>query len=170
MTTLSPEMRRDAKLRVVDVFVRAKQLPKAYETLDKLEQEAKMANNDAFTARVNLARADILIGQNQFDKATPILLMVVSKSNDKQVKGLAHNALGEGLFKAGKHNEALWEFLWVDAVFNQDREQHAKALYYLWKTFEQLNNQERANDCRDMLLNDRQFIGTEFQRKAQDAK
>ena len=71
---------------------------------------------------------------------------------------------------AGKHQEALWEFLWVDAVFNQDKTQHAKALFYLWKTFEQLNNQERAIQCRDLLATDRQFAGTEWQREAMKAK
>ena len=99
-------------------------------------------------------------------EAMPLLQQVLKETSDKQIKAIAHNTIGEHLYKAGKYNEALWEFLWVDAVFNQDRSQNAKALYYLWKTFEQLNNAERAQECREMLLNDKQYAGTEYHAKA----
>ena len=91
---------------------------------------------------------------------------VLKTNNDKQIKAMAHNSLGECLYKDGKYEEAKWEFLWVDAVYNQDRHQRAKALYYLWKTFEQLNKAERAQECRETLIGDRQFAGSEYQRLA----
>jgi predicted negative regulator of RcsB-dependent stress response len=168
MTALSVDMRREAELKVVEVYVRGKKIEKANEKLDALEKKA--AGNAVFTARVKLARVDVLVGQKQTDKAVPILQEIVKATSDKQIKAMAHNKLGEALFDAKKYNEALWEFLWVDAVFNQDRDQHAKALFFLWKTFGELNNVERANECRDMLLNDRQFLGTEYQRKAAELK
>jgi predicted negative regulator of RcsB-dependent stress response len=169
MVTLTLEMRREAELKVVEVFVRGKRIDKAEETLRKLELKA--AGNPGYSARVKLAKADILVGQKQFDKAMPLLQEIVKTATDRQIKAIAHNTLGEGLFEAKKYNEAVWEFLWVDTVFNQDKNQHAKALYYLWKTFEQLpNSVERANECRDMLLTDRQFSGTEYQRKAMESK
>jgi hypothetical protein len=67
----------------------------------------------------------------------------------------------------------MWEFLWVDAVFNQDKAQHAKALYYLWQTFDkrgEASDPDRAQQCRDALINDRQFNGTEYQRLAVQGK
>lgn len=167
MPTLPADVRRDAELRVVEVMVRANDIAGANSKLDALEKKA--AGSASFSSRVKLARADVLIGQKQFDKAIPFLQEVVKTNTDKQIKAIAHNTLGECLFKAQKYNEALWEFLWVDAVFNQDRQQHAKALYYLWKTFEQLNNNERAQECLQ-ALEDRQFNGTEFQREAKKGK
>src|SRR5207247_7081494 len=129
----------------------------------------KAAGSASFASRVKMARADVLVGQKQFDKAIPLLQDVVKTNTDKQIKAIAHNTLGECFFKAGKFQEAKWEFLWVDAVFNQDRSQNAKALYYLWKTFEQLNDTERSVQCLQ-ALEDRQFNGTEFQREAKKGK
>ncbi len=167
MATLPVDVRRDAELRVVEVMVRANDIDGANKKLDALEKKA--AGIPVLASRVKMARAEVLVGQKQFDKAVPLLQEVVKTNNDKQIKAIAHNTLGECLYKAGKYNEALWEFLWVDAVFNQDKGQHAKALFYLWKTFEQLNNNERAQECLQ-ALDDRQFNGTEFQREAKKGK
>jgi tetratricopeptide (TPR) repeat protein len=112
-----------------------------------------------------MTRAEVLMGQNKANEAIPLLQGVIRDNNDRQIKALAHNTLGECFYKANRYQEALWEFLWVDAVFNQDKQQQAKALYFLWRTFEQLNNAERAQECREALLNDRQFAGTEFQQR-----
>jgi tetratricopeptide (TPR) repeat protein len=164
MDALPPDVRTAAELEVVQVNVRAGNIAQAQKKLDVLEVKAK--GNPAFASRVKMARAEVLVGQKKNDEAVPILQQVVKENNDKQIKAMAHNTLGECYFKATRYNEALWEFLWVDAVFNQDRGQHARALYYLWKCFEQLNNAERAQECREMLLNDRQFTGTEYQIRA----
>jgi tetratricopeptide (TPR) repeat protein len=169
MEVFSPAVRRDAELMVVTVAVRAKDIDLANKRLDVL---AKKAGKDPlFVSRVNMARSEVLIAVNKFKEAIPLLQGVINDNNDKQTKALAHNALGECYYKAERYNEALWEFLWVDTVFNQDRNQHAKALFYLWKTFQKLpNNEERAQECRDTLISDRQFAGTEYQREALKAK
>jgi predicted negative regulator of RcsB-dependent stress response len=164
MDVFSEGVRREAELKVVEVMVRDGKIEDANRRLDTLAKKA--ANNPATASRVKLARAEVFAGQKQFDAASKLLKEVLKTNNDKQIKAMAHNSLGEVLYKDGKYNEALWEFLWVDAVFNQDRNQHAKALYYLWKTFEQLNNAERAQECRETLISDRQFTGSEYQRLA----
>ena len=165
MEVLTPEVKSDAELRVVEVMVRAKKIEEANKMLDTLEK--KFGKNPSMAARVKLARAEVLVGLNDFAKAVPLLQDIVKNSTDKQTKALSHNSLGECLFKQQKYQEALWEFLWVDAVYNQDKSQHAKALFYLWKTFEQLNDAERARQCRESLSDDRSFAGTDWQRQAQ---
>jgi tetratricopeptide (TPR) repeat protein len=168
MDAFAADVRREAELMVVTVAVRAKDLDLANKRLDAL---AKKAGKDpVFVSRIEMARAEVMIGGNKIKEAIPLLQGVIKSNNDKQTKALAHNALGECYYKAERYNEALWEFLWVDAVFNQDRNQHAKALFYLWKTFEKLNNAERAQECRETLITERQFIGSEYQREALKAK
>jgi len=164
MEVFTPEVRREAKLMLVTVAVRTKDIPLATKRLDVLEKEA--GGNPAYTSRVKMARAEVFIGLKQFDDAIPLLREIIKTSADKQTMALAHNALGETLFNDKKYAEARWEFLWVETIYNQDKGQHAKALYYLWKTFDQLNDADRANQCRDLLVNDRQFAGTEYQQKA----
>lgn len=162
MSALPDDVRLDAELKVVQVSVQSGNLAQANTKLDALEKKA--GGNALLGSRVKMSRAEILVGQKKIDEAVKVVQQVLKENNDKQIKALAHNTLGECLFKTTRYNEALWEFLWVDTVYNQDRSQRAKALYYLWQTFEQLNNAERAQECREALLNDPQFGGTEFQR------
>jgi tetratricopeptide (TPR) repeat protein len=164
MDALPADVKSNAELMIVQVAVRANDIPLAQKKLAALEAKAK--GNPKFASRVMMTKAEVLVGLKQNDEAIKLLNQVIKENNDKETKGLAHNTLGECLFKATKYNEALWEFIWVDTVFNQDKNQHAKALYYLWKTFEQLNNAERAQECREILLS-APFNGTDWQLRAQ---
>jgi tetratricopeptide (TPR) repeat protein len=165
METLPADVRRDAELTIVQVLIKGNKVAEAEKKLDGLAKKA--TGNPAFASRVKMARAEVLVAQKKIDQAVPLLQQVVKENTDKTIKALAHNTLGECLFKVNRYNEALWEFLWVDAVYNQDKNQHAKALYFLWKTFVQLpNGAERSQECLQALLNDRLLAGTEFQRKA----
>lgn len=163
MATLPADVRTNAELMVVQVAVRAGNIAAAEKKLAALE--AKAIGNPKLILRVKMTKAEVLIGSTKIAEAEKLLHQVVKESTDKDIKALAHNTLGECLFKLNRYNEGLWEFIWVDTVFNQDRGQHAKALYYLWKTFDQLSKAERAQECREMLLSP-QFVGTEWQRKA----
>jgi hypothetical protein len=87
------------------------------------------------------------------------------------VKALACNTLADAYQKAGRPDDAFWQYLWVDAVYPEDREEHAKALYQLSKLFDQVRKDaNRAEQCRDRLATDKQFAGTDYQRLAQKDK
>jgi tetratricopeptide (TPR) repeat protein len=163
MEVFSTEVRRKAKVMVVTVAVRSGNIDLANKKLDELDKEA--GGNPAFAASVKMARAEVLIGLKKMDKALEILHDVIKTSTDKESLAIAHNTIGESLFKAEKYGEARWEFLFVDTIYNQDKHQHAKALYYLWKTFEHLNDLDRAQQCLKALSTER-FAGTEFQKLA----
>ena len=163
MEVFSADVRREAELMLVTVAVRADDIPQANQRLDALEKKA--GGNPAFTSRVQMARAEVLVGLKKTDEAMKILQEVVKSNSDRHTMALAHNTLGECLFKAEKWSEARWEFLYVDTIYNQDKAQHAKALYYLWKTFDQLNDRERAQQCLT-TLETAQFNGTEHQKRA----
>ncbi len=88
---------------------------------------------------------------------------VNKETTDKNLKASAYNALGVSYYSGEQLKEARWEFLWVDVVYNQDKAEHAKALYYLYKIFDKLDEKERAQECRE-ALSDRAFTGLEWQR------
>jgi tetratricopeptide (TPR) repeat protein len=163
MEVFPADVRRNAELMVVQVTVKAGDFKGAQKKLDDLEKKA--AGNPAFSSRIKMMRAEVLVGEKKIDQAVPILQQLLKDNKDVQIKAQAHNTLGECLFKANRYSEALWEFLYVDTVYSQDKNERAKALYYLWKTFDQLNNDERAKECRQMLF-EPQFDGTEFQMRA----
>jgi hypothetical protein len=137
-----------------------------------LKELQGLSPKDAVSAaRVKVAQAQCLVATKQADKlqeAQKMLRGLLKDSADRHVKAAAHNALGGILFDKGEFKDARWEFLWVDVVYNQDREEHAKALYYLWKIFENLTDAVRAQECREALLGP-QFAGMEYQRQAQKA-
>ncbi len=179
MTEFPADVRREAELKVIRVSVKAGNIPLAQKKLDALEKKA--GADKLFVSLVQLERANVLVSLaasekavdvrlKKFDEAVPLLQKVIRENSDNQVKAIAHNMLGECFYRAEKYKEAVWEFLWVDAVFNQDKQQQAKALYFLKLTFEKLGDGPRAQECRETLLNDRQFSGTEYQRKANAEK
>src|SRR5262249_26618625 len=103
------------------------------------------------------------------NQAMEMLRQIIKETTDKSVKAVAYNALGEIYFQAAAYKEARWEFLHVDVLYNQDRNEHARALYYLSQTFDKLGDAERAKECRETLIGDRQFAGLEWQRRALQA-
>lgn len=158
-------VRRDAELAAVQVLIQAGRQKEAGEQLDEL---SRMATKDPrFAARVKAMQAERMVAANQTDKAKALLRQIIKDTNDRRVKAIAHNALGLALFKEGNFKDARWEFLWVDVYYNQDADEHAKALYHLWKVFENLGDAVRAQECRETLLSERQFNGLEYQRRAQ---
>jgi tetratricopeptide (TPR) repeat protein len=162
------EVKQDALLQVAMADVYLGQFEKAEPKLAELLKT--MPKDSAVYARTQMAQAQCLLATNKNDEAMVILKKTVKDSPDKTLKAVAHNTLGVSLFNAEKYKEARWEFLWVDVVYNADKAEHAKALYYLTQTFEKLGETPKADECRDQLLNDKTFAGTDFQRKMQKEK
>lgn len=165
---VSDEIKLEAELGTAQVSMRNKQHNVALKKLQEIM--GRLPKDSPFAVRALIAQAECLAAAKKGEEARKILGDVIGKTKDPALKAVAYNALGQSYFDAGMHKEARWEFLRVDVVYNQDRNEHAKALYYLMRIFEQLNENERAQECRDTLLNDRQFQGLEYQRLAREKK
>src|SRR5262249_23549734 len=112
---------------------------------------------------------------DNMEPAIAKLKEILNAVKDRKLKAVAYNTLGECYYRAADKGddkaplqEARWQFLWVDVVYNEDKVQHAKALYYLWKIFSRLNDDERAQEFFDALANDPRFAGLDHQRRAQE--
>src|SRR5262249_54759497 len=127
---------------------------------------AKLPKDSKFQGRAKVAEAECLAAAKKDAPAIALLRQVIKEANDKNVKALAYNTLGQCLYNGEHLKEARWEFLWVDVVYNQDKAEHAKALYYLAKIFDKLDEKDRAQECRDALVSERAFAGMEWQRQA----
>jgi TolA-binding protein len=162
------EVKHEAELSAAMVSLRAGQHDRALKKLNELA--ARLPKNSRFATRARIAEAECLVAAKKLDEARKSLKTIIDDAKDKDVKAAAYNALGLSYFKAGQLKEARWEFLWVDVVYNQDRAEHARALYYLMLTFEQLGEAQRALQCRELLANNRRFNGLEYQRWAREKK
>lgn len=159
------EMRLEFQILSVRGLLETKQYAAAEKML--LTVNTMLPKGDPLVLRVQAYQAELQAAAKKYDEAqTKLAKVLASEQADDVTKGLAHNILGDCLRETGKLEEAFWNYLWVDALYNQDRQEQARALYHLSKLFEQVKkNSARAEQCRERLLT-KEFAGTDYQRRA----
>ncbi|HVS40306.1 MAG TPA: hypothetical protein VMS17_32410, partial [Gemmataceae bacterium] len=91
---------------------------------------------------------------------------VIKTAADDGLKAAAYNTLGDYYQQANQPDEALWQYLRVDMLYKQDREEQARALYNLAKLFESVRGDAaRSKACLERLKGDA-FAGAEYQARA----
>ena len=161
---VADDIKQEAELLAATVSIRAGNHEAAFKKLQALTE--KLPKESKYQGRARIAQAECLVLAKKNDEAVKMLRQVTKETADKNLKAIAYNTLGLGYYNADQLKEARWEFLWVDVVYNQDKAEHAKALYYLSKIFDKLDEKDRAQECRETLINDRAFLGMEWQRLA----
>lgn len=101
-------------------------------TLDRAVSQAAGGNVKESTAAIG----DIIA------KASP---------DDTKLLARAHNALGDSYLQSGDPRGALFSFLHVDLLYNQDPEAHAKALHELAQLWKKVGRDSRAQEAADEL-------------------
>ena len=82
---------------------------------------------------------------------------LIAKAKDMPTRGAGYSALGELFVRHGLWREAMWAYLWVDVVYNQDRDEQVKAVCRLAQIFGVLKDKsgdgekDRAETFRDRL-------------------
>ena len=74
-----------------------------------------------------------------------------------------YNTLGFCHAQAKRSKDAVWDYLWVDVIYDQNRQEHARALYHLAKLFAERKDDKKAQQFKVKLL-DKQFAGIEYQK------
>jgi tetratricopeptide (TPR) repeat protein len=161
---VAEEVKQGAELEAAKLSMKTEKYDVASARFQALAE--KLGKKNAVANKAIVLQTECLAKSGKIDEANKLLRQLLKEAEDKDLKALAHNALGENLFEQKKYKEARWEFLWVDVVYNQDPEEHAKALYYLWKVFKELNEPEmRIQEVFDTLMNP-QFSKTKYQGQA----
>jgi hypothetical protein len=164
----NPEAPKDvqlaANLQVARILSRDNKYADAEQKLKAVA--AGMKPDDPQRTYVQVALAQTQVAQGNVKEAEAPLKAAVKGTGDDHLKSLAYNALGDYYQRNKQPDEAFWQYLRVDAVYNQDREEHARALYNLWKLFEAVRgDQQRSNECLQKL-EDKTFAGTDYQARA----
>ncbi len=161
---VSEDVKNDARLQGALAHIQNDQFAAAEAKLAELMKT--LPPGTRAYGRAMMAQAECLIAANKSAEGIELMKKAIKESDDKSFRAVAYNALGTHYYKAEQHKEARWEFLWVDVVYNQDKNEHARALYYLGHVFEKLGELDKSAQCRATLL-DPGFAGTEYQRKWQ---
>src|SRR5262249_49633060 len=125
----------------------------------------ELAKGGAQQVRAGLALAECYGVGKDAPKTKATVKQVLDETKDRKLRAMAYNTMGYCYYLNEQWQDARWEFLWVDVIYNQDPREHAKALYYLADIFGRLGEGDRARECREQLLTDRQFNGVEYQRR-----
>jgi hypothetical protein len=162
-TELPADIRAGADFSLVRMSLRSPQgVPQAEARLQEL---AKLIAKD--DPRLLAYQIECQIKKGDAANAEKQLKTILAGPADDAAKAIAANVLGDYYYQiAKKPEDALWQYLWVDVLYNKDPDEHARALYQLSKLFKEVKGDEaRAQMCRKKL-DAPEFAGIEYQRQA----
>jgi hypothetical protein len=124
-----------------------------------------MSAADAQLPFVKAYLVESRLGRGSLDGVPKELGDVIKSSGDARLRGVAHNLLGDYYLKMNQQDEAFWHYLRVDAMYNEDATEQAKALYHLVTLFDKVKKDPiRGKECAARLMEPR-FAGTSYQRR-----
>jgi hypothetical protein len=165
---VSEAVRQEAELAGAQLSMKAGKYDDARQKLEAIA--GKLPKDSPAGQKARVAQAECLAAVKNLPAARDVVQKVLAEAKGPDVKAAAYNILGYCDLQADNLKEARWAFLWVDLVYNQSPAEHARALYYLNQVFSRMNEPDRAHECLEALLNDRQFAGLDYQRKAQEER
>lgn len=165
---VSDDIKQNARLTLVRYTIQDKKFDQAQKELQQLI--TSLPKDSPQQLRARLMDAECLAAMNKVDDATKKLQGFLKDIQDKDLRAAAYNTLGECFYRADRLQDARWPFLWVDVIYNQDKEQHAKALYYLWDIFYRLSEFDRAQEFYETLVSNDRFAASEWRQKAMDRR
>jgi hypothetical protein len=160
------ETRQEYQLLAIRSMMRGGQHAEAQQQLRAIQ--ARLLPEDApMKTRVGIYLAGCQGAAGDAAGAEKQLVAVLEGDADPTLKALACNTLADVYLKGGADEKAFWRYLMVDALYNQDPEEHARALYHLMQLFEKVKKSPaRAQECRERLLKEKQFAGAEYRQLA----
>jgi tetratricopeptide (TPR) repeat protein len=147
---ISDETKTDCDLSAADCLVRAKKHAEAGERLAKIL--ATMPKNNPRYNELNMKR--ILCDANtpaKFNAAIADLRKMAAAAKDPTEIATAYNTLGDCYLMNNQPKDAVYEYLWVDVHYNQDKTQHLKAVQQLAQVFKELKQPDRAKEYAEKL-------------------
>lgn len=165
---IPPTTKLESDVLVAKLLMRGKNFADAETKLKSLSTTLPTDNPQKPLLTVLLAQAQM--EQNNLAGVEALLKGAIAATEDGAIRGLAHNTLGDYYLKKNQAEDGFWEYLRVDVLYSQDRDQQAKALYHLSKLFDKVKNDPlRAAEYKNRLL-DKNFDGLEYAKKAASEK
>lgn len=145
---LPPDARLEAQIQEIDFQIRAKLYSNAEPTAAELQKTA----NGAQKERLAIYQLTAKSGDKPLEGIDKIKAEM-EKTKDASVHATGFAMMGELYLAGGKPRDAMWAFLWVETVLNQDRDEAFKAVARLTGLFEAgpLADEDQAKKYRDKL-------------------
>jgi hypothetical protein len=145
---VSPALKQELDLMSAKILLEGRKYDDAEKKLDTLIKGSKDPQQQ-FRLRIQLA--ECMASNKKFPKAKADLMEIITKTNNNDMKAVALNTLGECCRTNGETREAMWNFLYVDVLYNQNKDEHQRAIKNLAEVFKQLNDNKKKEKYEAML-------------------
>jgi tetratricopeptide (TPR) repeat protein len=100
-----------------------------------------------------LGKAVSLVETGKVDEGVRMVEQVIRDGDpeDHELQAGAHNALGNCYRRAGKTQDALMAYLYVDVLCSNVPEAHAEALHYLVPLWQETGHEAQSREARQLL-------------------
>ncbi|MFN4258483.1 MAG: tetratricopeptide repeat protein [Gemmataceae bacterium] len=149
MPALDKDTQLEFQLQAALMLTKAQKFADAEKRLQSLLQIIPANSPQAMRVQVYLAQC--LAGTKKFDEAEQKLKTLIDKVTDPQLRALAMNTLGDCYLVSDRKRDALWQYLWVDVIYNQDRQERLKAVRNLAALFDEFGEETRAQRYKELL-------------------
>jgi hypothetical protein len=145
---MPPDARVEAGIQEVDLQVRGKAYSAAATGAAELLKTAAGAKKDRLVIYEIAAKAG---ADGKPLDAIDKIRAEMNKTKDPSVHSTGFSMMGELYLAAGKTRDAMWMFLWVETVVNQDRDEAFKAIARLNEMFETQMDEDQMKKYHEKL-------------------
>lgn len=157
---LSKELVLESNILMSSLLMRGKQYTKAEQALQTVR--ATLPDTDPQKPMIVVYLCQAQLKQNKTQDIEKQLTYAIRSSSEPATLAVAYNTLGDYFRMKNQDEDAFWQYLRVDVLYPGDREEHAKALYWLSKLFESVKKDKgKAQDCIEKLKS-KDYEGTEY--------
>jgi hypothetical protein len=157
-------LKQEGEILVVRMLLRGNKNAEAERRLEALAKAVSEGDPQKPYVAVYLAQSQM--AQGNLGRVEGQLRAAIHASADPNLRALAYNHLGDYYRLKNQPEDAFWQYLRVEVMYNQDREENARALYHLRTLFDKVKNDPvRAEQCARKLMG-KPFEGTMYQRLA----
>jgi hypothetical protein len=146
---LAPDLKLEAALQEIDCKIRARLYSDAKALID---EAAKTAPEGAPKTRLAIFNAVVKFNDNPNpEEGVKEIEKLISATKDPLVRATGFGMMGELYLAKDKPREAMWQFLWVEVVYLQDKDEVIKTLARLSDSFRLQGDDDKAKLYREKL-------------------
>ena len=151
---LPADLKVEAVLQSLDAQIR--EGPVAYASVLKAaESEAKNAGSGTARDKLAIYTRVAQVGENPSPEvlaaAVKDIEEKIAASKDPTVRGVGYGMIGELYLASKRPRDALWAFMWVETVYNQDKDEVLKAMVRLTQIFKGTMDEEHEKLYREKI-------------------
>lgn len=142
--------KNDCELKAADYLMKAKKHTEAADRLGKIVGSMKPTDPSYEAMRMKLILCKANTG-DKFKEAITDLKKMKEAAKDDGKLAMIYNTLGDCYMMGNQPNDAKYEYLYVDLVYNKDRTQHLRAVEQLVQVFKDLKQLDKSKEYSQKL-------------------